>query len=427
MNKAESARIAGYLDAAGLEEVSRFEEADLVVLNTCVVRQSAEDKVLGTLGMLKGLRQQRPSLSIVVTGCFVNSNHNELCRRFPHVDLFFGPGDYRSLERWMNEATDLVLARPLPCSPRESLLPKLDRDRGRKSPSAYVPVIQGCDKFCSYCIVPYRRGRESSRPPEDVVHEVTKLVQRGVREVTLLGQNIASYGHDLALGTDLAELLGTLNRVEGLTRIRFLTSHPRDVSDRLIDAVASLDKVCEHFDVALQSGHDEVLSRMRRGYSVEQFCDVVQSIRDRIPGVSLNTDVIVGFPGETEEQFAHTYHLLASLRFDVVHCAAYSPRAGTIAARRYCDDVSLEVKRRRVDSIERLQEQMASEINAGYEGCLIWVLVEGRKRDRWYGRTRTDKLVFFEDGRDLLGELVQVRVTEGGPWALKGVPEAYGV
>lgn len=424
MNKAESARIAGRLDAAGLEQVSSIELADLVVLNTCVIRQSAEDKVLGTLGLLKGLKQRRPHLSVVVTGCFVNSNREGLRSRFPHVDLFCRPGDYSSIEEWLCRSASQPAGQASACSPYAGPLPKRERDNmGRQVPTAYVPVIQGCDKFCSYCIVPYRRGREASRPLQEVVDEVTRLVAQGVREVTLLGQNVASYGHDLSPVVGLADLLAAINDVDGLARIRFLTSHPADVDDRLINAVASLGKVCEHFDIPVQSGADYILSRMRRGYSVDQFRDVVRSIRAQVPGVSLSTDVIVGFPGEADGQFMPTYRLLEEQHFDVVHIAAYSARPGTIAARRYVDDVPLEKKRQRVRKVETLHEQTARSINARYLDSLVEVLVEGKKKHRWYGRSRTDKLVFFEDERDLLGRLVAVRITESGPWALRGVVE----
>lgn len=425
MNQAESARIAGRLDAAGLEQVPHIDQADLVVLNTCVIRQSAEDKVLGTLGLLKGLRQRRPYLSIVVTGCFVDSNGQELRSRFPHVDLFCRPGDYWSLEDWLCRRTRHGTGQGLLSSPDAHPLPKRERDHtGRQVPTAYVPIIQGCDRFCSYCIVPYRRGREASRPLTEVVDEVRRLVARGVREVTLLGQNVASYGHDLRPVVGLADLLHAVNEVDGLARIRFLTAHPADVDDRLVDAVASLEKVCEHFDVPVQSGDDYVLSRMRRGYSVDQFRALVRSMRAQIPGVSLSTDVIVGFPGETDEQFAHTYSLLEEQKFDVVHSAAYSVRPGTIAARRYLDDVPPETKRQRLHKVESLHGQTARSLNERYLDSVVEILVEGRKQHRWYGRTRTDKLVFFESEDDLLGRLAAVRITESGPWALRGVMEA---
>jgi len=411
MNKAESQHIAGYLDSAGYQATASFREANLIVLNTCVVRQSAEDKVLGTLGLLKGLKKERSNLSILVTGCFVDSDIEGLKRRFPQVDFFFKPGAYSELIDWAQ---------------RQGIYPALSTQHSalsKESPSlpcALVPIIQGCDNFCSYCIVPYRRGREVSRPVEEIVCEVEEMAKRGVKEVTLLGQNVDSYGHDLSEAPDLADLLAELNNVNGLARIRFLTNHPKDMSLKLIKAVASLDKICEHLELAVQAGDDNILRAMRRGYTVEQYQELVYAIRRHIPQVSLSTDVIIGFPGETEEQFEHTLSLLQEMRFDVVHVAAYSPRLGTIAWRKYEDDVLPGVKRRRLNKIEELQANIATEINSQLQGKTVEVLVEGKKKGKWYGRTRSNKLVFFEDGADRLGQLVKVKIGKTSPWALQG-------
>ena len=408
MNKAESQRIAGYLNSAGYQAASSFWKADLIVLNTCVVRQSAEDKILGTLGLVKGLKRRRPNLSILVTGCFVDSNIEGLRRRFPQVDFFFKPGAYSELTGWAQKQgistvkQEVSFAMPVP------------------SPSAFVPIIQGCNNFCSYCIVPYRRGREVSRPLKEIICEVEELVKQGVKEVTLLGQNVDSYGHDLPEHPDLADLLTELNCVDKLARIRFLTNHPKDMHQKLIEAIASLNKVCEHLNLAVQSGDNDILKAMRRGYTVEQFRELVRTIRHFIPQISLSTDIIVGFPGETEEQFEHTFSLLREMRFDVVHVAAYSPRPGTIACRKYEDNVPLEAKRERLNKIERLQENIAAEINSTYQGKTVEVLVEDKKKGKWYGRTRSDKLVFYEDNVDQLGQLVRVRIDKASPWALQG-------
>jgi len=408
MNKAESQRIAGYLNSAGYQAASSFWKADLIVLNTCVVRQSAEDKILGTLGLVKGLKRRRPNLSILVTGCFVDSNIEGLRRRFPQVDFFFKPGAYSELTGWAQKqgisTVKQEVSFPMPVP----------------SPSAFVPIIQGCNNFCSYCIVPYRRGREVSRPLKEIICEVEELVKQGVKEVTLLGQNVDSYGHDLPEHPDLADLLTELNCVDKLARIRFLTNHPKDMHQKLIEAIASLNKVCEHLNLAVQSGDNDILKAMRRGYTVEQFRELVRTIRHFIPQISLSTDIIVGFPGETEEQFEHTFSLLREMRFDVVHVAAYSPRPGTIACRKYEDNVPLEAKRERLNKIERLQENIAAEINSTYQGKTVEVLVEDKKKGKWYGRTRSDKLVFYEDNVDQLGQLVRVRIDKASPWALQG-------
>jgi tRNA-2-methylthio-N6-dimethylallyladenosine synthase len=427
MNKAESERIADYLHAVGYREASSFAEADVIVLNTCVVRQSAEDRVLGTLGLLKGLKRQHPHLSILVTGCFVDSNTEELRRAFPHVDLFFKPGAYSELAAWTEQQgvstaeMGSTFFNPGPSYPAGVGTSTQHRwIRETSSPCALVPVIQGCDNFCSYCIVPYRRGREVSRPVEEVIREVEGLVGQGVKEVTLLGQKVNSYGHDLPGYPDLPDLLGEMNKIRGLARIRFLTNHPKDMTRKLINAMASLDRVCEHLDLAVQSGDNEVLTAMRRGYTVEQFRELLRAIRLGVPGIAVSTDIIVGFPGEGEEQFGHTFSLLEEARFDVVHVAAYSPRRSTIAWRKYEDDVPLEVKRERLHRIERLQARIAGESNSKLEGKSLEVLVEGKRKGKWYGRSRSDKLVFFEDRVDRTGQLVEVRIDRTSPWSLQG-------
>lgn len=412
MNKAESQQLAGYLDSAGYRATSSFANADLVVLNTCVVRQSAENKVLGTLGLLKGLKQRRPGLRILVTGCFVNSNVEELHRQFPHVDLLFKPGKYSEFIAWGHQHSIAI----------EESSPSWVSNEGRATPSpcALIPIIQGCDNFCSYCIVPYRRGRELSRPVQEIACQVEGLVKRGVREVTLLGQNVDSYGHDLPGHPDLADLLGELSRIANLVRIRFLTNHPKDISLKLIERMASLSNVCEHLELPVQSGDNDMLRAMRRGYTVEQYRDLVETIRSRIPKMSLSTDIIVGFPGETEEQFERSLSLVRETRFDVVHVAAYSPRQGTLASRKYRDDVPAEVKKARLNRIEQSQEAIAAEINLQLRGKEVEVLVEGRKGGKWFGRTRGNKLVFFESAGNWLGQLVNVHISRTTPWSLTG-------
>jgi tRNA-2-methylthio-N6-dimethylallyladenosine synthase len=266
-----------------------------------------------------------------------------------------------------------------------------------------------------------------SRPLEEVVREAEALVQRGAREVVLLGQIVDRYGHDLPNKPDLADLLEAVHAIPGLERIRFLTSHPADMTDRIIQAVARLEKVCKHINIPVQAGDDEVLARMRRGYTRDDYLRLVHRIRSAIPSVALSTDVIVGFCGETEEQFRRTLDLLREVRFDKVHVAPYSPRPGTIASRKMEDDVPPEEKRRRVQEVERLQERIAAEINATYLGKTVEVLVDGKERGKWRGRTTTDKLVFFADnGADYMGKLVDVRITKTSPWALQGEPVGAG-
>jgi tRNA-2-methylthio-N6-dimethylallyladenosine synthase len=288
------------------------------------------------------------------------------------------------------------------------------------SPCALIPIIQGCDNFCSYCIVPYRRGREVSRPVGEIVREVEELVRRGIKEVTLLGQNVDSYGHDLPGHPDLADLLNELSSIDDLARIRFLTNHPKDISLKLIEAMASLSKVCEHLELPVQSGDNDILKAMRRGYTVERYRELVHTIRRKVPQISLGTDIIVGFPGETEEQFEHCLSLVQEMRFDVIHVAAYSPRPGTIAWREYQDNIPAEVKKERLNKIEELQAVIASEINSQLQGKQVEVLIEGRKNGKWFGRTRSNKLVFFEDAGDWLGQLARIQLKKTSPWSLKG-------
>ncbi len=403
MNKAESERLGAFFEQRGYQATATAEEADIIVLNTCVVRGSAEDRVINKLDALKALKSLRPNVTLAVTGCWVNSNVEQLRENSPHVNHFFGPGVLPSEgPQWLEkgEGGQVLPRHPLP--------------------STYVPIIQGCNNFCSYCIVPYRRGREKSRPLAEIICEVRELVQRGTKEVTLLGQNVDSYGHDLPDRPHLAELLSELDTVDGLARIRFLTNHPKDMSSRLIEAIANLDKVCEQICLPVQSGSDDILKAMRRGYTVEHYRQLITEIRSKIPGVALSTDVIVGFPSESQEQFQQTYDLLSELRFDTVHIAGYSPRPGTVAAGELEDNTPADEKRRRLNEIEQLQENIATEINARLSGKTVEVLVEGKKGEKWQGRTRTDKLVFFNSNNNCLGQVMPIKIKQTSPWALQG-------
>lgn len=399
MNKAESARLESLLEGLGYQATETAEEADLVILNSCVVRQSAENRVINKLHALKLLKGSRPNTTLAVTGCLVNSEPGQLEKRYPHIDYFFKAGDHPP---WIQRTE------PLTALPRHP------------APSAYVPIIQGCNNFCSYCIVPYRRGRERSRPIPELVCEVKELVNRGVEEVTLLGQNVDSYGHDLPEKTDLADLLTELNAIDGLARIRFLTNHPKDMSTKLIETIAHLDKVCEQLYLPVQSGSNDILKAMRRGYTTEQYRQLINQIRSKIPGIALSTDIIVGFPSESADQFQQTVDLLSEIKFDTVHIAAYSPRAGTTAARELEDNIPLPEKKERLNIVEQLQEKIATEINARLMGETVEVLVEAKSKDKWQGRTRTGKLVFFNDDNNRLGQLVNIKVNKTSPWSLQG-------
>lgn len=410
MNKADSERLEDALRQLGLSRTLDRKEADVVVLNTCVVRKNAEDKAVGTLTSIKPDKELHPEKILAVMGCMVGPKTDALEKQFPYVDVFMPPQQYDPL-------LDLVSRRM--GVDREGCIGPLT---ATPNVSTFIPIIHGCDKFCSFCIIPYRRGRENSRPIKEIVEETSSLVQRGVKEVTLLGQNVDSYGHDLSNDINLADLLYAVNKVEGLQRIRFLTSHPNDMDESIIDAVNSLDKVCEHINLPFQSGDDKVLKQMRRGYTNKEYRELVYKIRDRIPGVTLSTDLIVGFCGETNSQFANTLNLIKDIRFDKIHSAAYSVRSGTIAHRQYSDDVPDDVKKDRLKTIDSEQQTILSEINSTLMGETQEILVEGKKKGRWFGRNRNDKLVFFDDEKCKPGDMVDIEINETSPWFLQGSP-----
>jgi tRNA-2-methylthio-N6-dimethylallyladenosine synthase len=399
MNKAESGRFAAHFENLGLQPSAGIEDAEIILLNSCVVRQSAENRVINKLHSLKALKKTRPEIIIAVTGCLVDPDIDNLRKKYPFVDYFFPAGEF---PRWLGEYDVHKLV------PRHPAV------------AAFVPIMQGCNNFCSYCIVPYRRGREKSRPPQEIENEIQDLVRLGVKEVTLLGQNVDSYGHDLADQPSLADLLARLNSLDGLLRLRFLTNHPKDMKAGLIRAVADLEKVCEQINLPLQAGDDGILQAMRRGYTVKHYRQLIAEIRTAVPEISLSTDIIVGFPGESELQFQHTYDLLAELKFDMVHVAAYSPRPGTLADREMQDDVPENTKKDRLERIEKLQAEIAGNINLRLQDRVVEVLVEGQEKGKWLGRSRGDKLVFFRDGANCRSKLVKVKITRTSPWSLSG-------
>ncbi|MFZ2095104.1 MAG: tRNA (N6-isopentenyl adenosine(37)-C2)-methylthiotransferase MiaB [Anaerolineales bacterium] len=433
MNVADSQRVASTLERMGMSLSLRAEEADVIVLNTCVVRQSAENKAYGRLYSLKPLKEKRPEVVINLMGCMVGvKGYEQLQKRFPFVDVFSPPSDpgplvafltqeeSRLLEhdetlrrfRYMDEEMGLDLALALPANERGKLV------------SAYVPVVLGCSHACTFCIIPYRRGVERSRPTNTILAEVRALVTQGVREVTFLGQIVDRYGKDFPEGPDLASLLRRTHEIDGLERIRFLTSHPNWMTDKLLETIAELPRVMPHIEVPVQAGDDRVLANMRRGYTAEDYRRLVEKIRkalnDHFPGVSIATDIIVGFPGETEAQFQHTYDLLEELRLDVAHLARYSTRPGTVADRRFIDDLPEAEKMRRFRVLEEQQERIAGEIAARYIGETVEVLFEGTVKGRWKGRTTTNKLVFVESEEDLTGQVLPVGISWAGPWSMQG-------
>ena len=425
MNVADSGRVAESLEDLGMQATDRAEQADVVVLNTCVVRQSAEDRAYGRLHALRPLKERRPDLVINLMGCMVGVKGNPaLQQAFPFVDVFSPPADPGPLLAFLRQR-DLAADLRRQTEARHALM---DGEAGaaglkRSEVTAFVTVVEGCSHACTFCVIPYRRGIERSRPAGEIVAEVRQLVARGVRQVTLLGQIVDRYGLDLPTPASLATLLRELHSIDGLLRIRFLTSHPGWMTDELLTTVADLPKVCEHIEVPVQAGDDEVLRRMRRGYTTDDYRRLIDRVRARIPGVSIATDVIVGFPGESEAQFQKTHDLLRELRLDVAHLARYSVRPGTVAARRMQDDVPEAEKMRRFRLLEDLQEGIAAELHAGLRDRIVEVLVEeAQQPGHWRGRTRTNKLVFFDSARTSPGEIVPVRIEWTGPWSMKGTP-----
>jgi len=423
MNVADSQRVASALERLGYEGTPQAEEADVIVLNTCVVRQSAEDKAYGRLSSLRPLKEKRPDLVINLMGCLVGvRNHDRLKERFPYVDVFSPPSDPSPLVSFLTqhevqEMEESETNQRFAIMDGDLVLPAAERNQ---LVSGFIPIVYGCSHACTFCIIPYKRGVERSRPPEEIMREARAMVAQGVKEITLLGQIVDRYGLDQPDYPTLSGLLVRLNAVEGLERIRFLTSHPNWMNDELLDTVASLPKVCPHIEVPVQAGNDEVLANMRRGYTNEQYRKLVERIRERIPGVSIATDIIVGFPGETEAQFQDTYDLLADLKLDVAHLARYSSRPGTVATRRMVDNVTEEEKMRRFRLLEELQERVVGEINARYLDQTVDVLFEDKVKQRWRGRTPTNKLVFVETDEDLRGKIKPVKITWTGPWSMLG-------
>ncbi len=476
MNQSDSEEMAGSLLAAGCEEASSLEQAELIVINTCSIREAAENKVIGRMGSIGNLKAANPALRVVLTGCSVRADNVEtLPRRYPAVDLFLRPDEEPELAARLGlggpTAPEALGAAGFERVGR-SVAATADRLPGTRASAvaegaiarvggakAWVPIVYGCDKTCTYCIVPFARGPERSRPFDDIVAEVRTLAEAGYRELTLLGQNVNSYGHDLppdprfaelesqrTLGRaqdragrpDIAALLRAIDGIRtgagrpGIPRVRFVTSHPWDLTDRLIEAMAECESVCEHLHLPVQSGDDEVLRRMGRQYTVEAYLELVERLRAAVPGIALTTDVITGFSGETEAQFQSTLELLRTVRFEQVFAAAYSERPGTPATR-LPDDVPAEEKKRRLNELLALQEAIGRKRNEAWVGRRTEVLVDEARQPRMHdhegaeargprlvGRNREHKLVHFDGPESLVGTLVGVEIDRAGAYALSG-------
>lgn len=424
MNVHDSERIMGVLSSLGYRPADSEKEADLIVFNTCCVREHAELKVYGNLGRLKKLKENKEDLIIAVCGCMTQQKEvaQHIAKRYPFVNIVFGTNQIHKLAEFIANArltgsTIVDIAEDEEGKIIEGV--PVTREDGLK---AWVAIMHGCNNFCSYCIVPYVRGRERSRKKEDILNELENIARAGFKEVTLLGQNVNSYGRGLEEETDFASLLREADKVQGLERIRFMTSHPKDLSDDLIYAIRDCRKVCEHIHLPFQAGSDKILEKMNRRYTKEQYIALAQRIKDNIPGISITTDIIVGFPGESEEDFLHTLDVVERVRFDSAFTFLYSKRRGT-PAERMEGHVPADIKHERLKRLIDVTEKITAQNNARLMGKTLEVLVEGVSKshsDRLTGRTRTNKIVHFEGDKSLTGKLVNVRITDPQSWSLFG-------
>lgn len=422
MNKSDSEALAFLLRSQGFHLTSDLKEADLILLNTCSIRKKAEEKAVNLLRELSSLKKERPGLILGITGCIAKQLDSKLLKSIPSLDLILSPGNLGALpdllERLKEEKKPQVAtgeARdflPLSCSFREDGL------------TASLSVVSGCENFCSYCIVPYVRGRLRSRNLKEIQEEAERLGRRGYKEITLLGQNICAYGRDLGHGENLAFLLEELNRIEEIERIRFITSHPRDLSDDLIEAIGNLPKVCEHIHLPLQAGSDKILRLMRRGYTLASYKEKVEKLRRKVPKISITTDLIVGFPYETESDFKETLEAVKELRFDACFTFAFSPREGTKAFGLKEGRLSDTVKKERLARIIEISKEISREKNEALCGTSLEILIEGknpRTEKELRGRSRTDKVVFIPENGYAKGDIVEVRITEASTYYLRGI------
>jgi len=406
MNKSDSERIAGMLENLGCKKASSECEADLVVLNTCVVRQSAEDRVYGKLKNLEKLKKPNPKLKVAVTGCMASLYPEKIKDK---ADLIFSIEELPKLSHLLKS-----IKYPNPESDYLHIQPSYDSNF-----HAYVPIMTGCNNFCSYCVVPYARGKERSRPAEEIIKEVTDLVNRGYKAITLVGQNVNSYGHDLGKEINFAQLLKKANNISGDFWIWFITSHPKDMSDELINTIAECEKVCPYVHLPVQSGNNAILKAMNRGYTQEHYIDLVEKIRKKIPNVALSTDIIVGFPGETKKQFQDTAGLFKKIKFDMAYIAQYSPRSKT-QAYKLKDNVSLCEKKKREKILTDILKRTALEHNKKLVEKIVEVLVEKSKDNFEIGKTKGSKTVKFQSNKNLLGQIVKIKITQAMAWGLEG-------
>lgn len=424
MNERDSETLAGMLTELGYEECLEKDEADVVVINTCSIREHADERFFGILGQLKKLKKNKTDMIVAVCGCMMQQQHiiERVKTKFPWVDIIFGTHNIHEFPELIKAVADEKKRRIAVLEESEKIVENLPSKRKYKYKS-FVNIMQGCNNFCTYCIVPFTRGRERSRIPEAVINEVKELVADGVKEITLLGQNVNSYRGEG--GIDFPTLLGKLNDIEGLERIRFMTSHPKDLSDELIACYGNLDKLCTHIHLPVQSGSNAVLKRMNRHYTREKYIDLVRKLRTTCPEISISTDIIVGFPGETEEDFNDTLDLIRKVEFDSAFTFIYSVRKGT-PAEKYEDHISEEVKHRRFTRLVDAVNTSAAKKNSEMEGKICKILVEGRSKhgdESMCGRTSGFKQVDFQGDDSMTGKIVEVKITSGKTFSLRGIIE----
>jgi tRNA-2-methylthio-N6-dimethylallyladenosine synthase len=430
MNEADSRHLGSQLEALGYAMTEKPEEADLVVLNTCVVRQQAEDRAIGRLQFAKELKMRNPDLTVGLMGCMVGMREApRLQKQFPFVDVFMPPSDPGPLMDFLrerrngNEDDDArieeIRAKNVQNAIQDEdyILPALQRSN---TVQANVPIVLGCSHACTFCVIPYRRGPERSRPPEDILNEIKKLVAQGVREVMLLGQIVDRYGTDFDEPYGLAELLQDVAKIPEVLRIRYLTGHPNYMTDRIIEVTRDEPKVMPHFELPVQAGNNKVLEDMKRGYTREDYRVLIERVRRICPDNTINTDIIVGFPGETDAEFQDTYDLIKELELDKVHLAKYSERPKTIAARKMADDVSDDEKERRRLLIDELVDDILDRKNQQWLDQEVEVLVESRHKGKWRGRTPHNRLVFFASDENMRGALVDVKIGFTSPYSMQG-------
>ena len=422
MNISDAERMEGQLATLGYERTEDMARADLILLNTCCVRETAEDKVYGKIGEIKHIKRANPALIFGITGCMAQKEGEALIRRAPHIDFVLGTNKVHELKATVRQLESARRGPVVDVLLGDAPLPENVPIERTGRLSAWVPIMYGCNNFCTYCIVPYVRGREHSRRPEDVVREVEEAAAQGFKEITLLGQNVNSYGRDHKLAS-FAELLLMVDAVKGVERVRYMTSHPKDLSDAVIDAVRQGRHICPHFHLPVQHGSDRILRAMNRVYRKDAYRSLVERIRAAVPDASLTTDLIVGFPGETEEDFGELLDFLREIRYDAAYTFLYSKRSGTPAATME-EQVEDSVKKERLHRLMEVQNEISLEKNAALKGTVQEVLAEGPSRtdeDVWTGRTGTNKIVLWrKKGQETEGDIVRVRITQPQTWVLKG-------